>query len=416
MRILKLELKRILTTRTTWILLGIALILSVCMAYIPTTFYASEYTDENGNQVKLSGLKAFQYQKSQKAGLEGEVTPKKVRDALEAYQNCLNEYGVKDTYDLPEGVYGERIAPYTPLIHGLKEAFADPKTGMAPSLMEIDPEKAEDFYSKCDERIVTLMEAEQRDHPAAQEKAVSMYHKVEKPFTFYLAGSDSNRMDYQLLLSFMILLFCTVIAAPVFSSEYQTGADDILRCTKHGRGLLGMLKIVSAMCICGTAFALCSAVFIIVSNCLFGWEAVRTSIQMIFSTMNLADMNMGQLQTATALAGLLCVLASVSLTLFLSSRTKNMVMSIAVSLLFCFLPVIIYVAIPNDLGTWLNCIIPTGGLGMQSSFLYAMADFEFLNVGDFAVWTPYAYLFFEAVAVPVLIGLTIHSYSTHKIK
>ena len=93
-----------------------------------------------------------------------------------------------------------------------------------------------------------------------------------------------------------------------------------------------------------------------------------------------------------------------------------MVMSIAVSLLFCFLPVIIYVAMTNDIGTWLNCIITTGGLGMQSSFLYAMADFEFLNVGDFALWTPVAYLFFEAVAFPLLIGLTIHSYSTHTIK
>ena len=38
MRIFRLELKRVLKSRLTWILLALALILSVLLAYLPTTY------------------------------------------------------------------------------------------------------------------------------------------------------------------------------------------------------------------------------------------------------------------------------------------------------------------------------------------------------------------------------------------
>ena len=75
---------------------------------------------------------------------------------MEDYQTCLTKYGVENTYDLPEGVYEAEILPYAPLLHGVREAFADPDSGIAPSLMDIDPEKIEDFYSACEARLDSL--------------------------------------------------------------------------------------------------------------------------------------------------------------------------------------------------------------------------------------------------------------------
>lgn len=62
MRIFRLELKRILKSRLTWTLLALALILSVLLAWLPTTYCYSSYTDKSGNEVNLghfitSGLK-----------------------------------------------------------------------------------------------------------------------------------------------------------------------------------------------------------------------------------------------------------------------------------------------------------------------------------------------------------------------
>ena len=413
MRLMKLELKRVLKTRLTLILLTFSLVLSLVMAYIPTTFSYVSYLDDNGNTIKLLGLAAVQYLKTLQSDTAGEVTPQKVRQAVEDYQTCLTKYGVENTYDLPEGVYEAEILPYAPLLHGVREAFADPDSGIAPSLMDIDPEKIEDFYSACEARLDSLMKLEQRDHPRAQEAAKRLYNRVEMPYQLY-PGYNTDAMDYQLLLSFLIVLFCTVIAAPIFTSDYQTGADDIYRCTKYGRVKFAITKLLSALLICGTAFSLCAVVFLLVSNSLYGWECTKTSMQMLYSIVNLPNLNLGQLQWVCAGGYLLCLLATVSFTLFLSSRLRNVVASLSVSLVCCILPVILYVALPSEIGQWIYTILPAGGVALQTSFLYTLVDFAFWNIGNIAIWTPYVMLGAYCVEIPLFLCLAVHSYCTRK--
>lgn len=413
MRLMKLELKRVLKTRLTLILLTFSLVLSLVMAYIPTTFSYVSYLDDNGNTIKLLGLDAVQYLKTLQSDTAGEVTPQKVRQAVEDYQTCLTKYGVENTYDLPEGVYEAEILPYAPLLHGVREAFADPDSGIAPSLMDIDPEKIEDFYSACEARLDSLMKLEQRDHPRAQEAAKRLYNRVEMPYQLY-PGYNTDAMDYQLLLSFLIVLFCTVIAAPIFTSDYQTGADDIYRCTKYGRVKFAVTKLLSALLICGTAFSLCTVVFLLVSNSLYGWECTKTSIQMLYSIVNLSNLNLGQLQWICAGGYLLCMLATVSFTLFLSSRLRNVAASLAVALVCCILPVILYVALPSEIGQWIYTILPAGGVALQTSFLYTLVDFAFWNIGNLAIWTPYVMLGAYCVEIPLFLCLAVYSYCTRK--
>lgn len=414
MRLMKLELKRVLKTRLTLILLTFSLVLSLVMAYIPTTFSYVSYLDDNGNTIKLLGLDAVQYLKTLQSDTAGEVTPQKVRQAVEDYQTCLTKYGVENTYDLPEGVYEAEILPYAPLLHGVREAFADPDSGIAPSLMDIDPKKIEDFYSACEARLDSLMKLEQRDHPRAQEAAKRLYNRVEMPYQLY-PGYNTDAMDYQLLLSFLIVLFCTVIAAPIFTSDYQTGADDIYRCTKYGRVKFAITKLLSALLICGTAFSLCAVVFLLVSNSLYGWECTKTSIQMLYSIVNLPNLNLGQLQWVCAGGYLLCLLATVSFTLFLSSRLRNVVASLAVALVCCILPVILYAALPSEIGQWIYTILPAGGVALQTSFLYTLVDFTFWNIGNLAIWTPYVMLGAYCVEIPLFLCLAVYSYCTRKV-
>ena len=413
MRLMKLELKRVLKTRLSLILLTFSLVLSLVMAYIPTTFSYVSYLDDNGDTVKLLGLDAVQYLKTLQSDTAGEVTPQKVRQAVEDYQTCLTKYGVENTYDLPEGVYEAEILPYAPLLHGVREAFADPDSGIAPSLMDIDPEKIEDFYSACEARLDSLMKLEQRDHPRAQEAAKRLYSRVETPYQLY-PGYNTDAMDYQLLLSFLIVLFCTVIAAPIFTSDYQTGADDIYRCTKYGRVKFAVTKLLSALLICCTAFSICAALYLLVSNSLYGWKCTKTSIQMLYSIVNLSNLNLGQLQWVCAGGYLLSQLATVSFTLFLSSRLRNMVASLSVALVCCILPVILYVALPLEIGQWIYTILPAGGVALQTSFLYTLVDFAFWNIGNIAVWTPYVMLGAYCMEIPLFLCLAVHSYCTRK--
>ncbi len=414
MRLLKVELKRILKTRFTLILLFLALLLSFILAWLPITFSYNSYTGADGETVVLKGLASISYEKQLQADISGTVTPEKVRQAVENYQACLTKYGVDTSYDLPEGVYETEILPYAPLLHGIREAYANPDTGIAPSIMEIDPEKVDDYYNVCEERIASLMKQEQKNHPAAQRVAMDLYDKVKKPYLFF-PGYSTNGMDYQVLLAFLIMLFCTLITAPVFTSGYQTGADDIFRCTKFGKAKFAIIKTASVFLICTTAYSLCTAVYILVSDSLWGWECTKTSMQMLYSVINLPDMDIGQLQVYLAVSGLLSILAVVSLTLFLSSKFKNVAACLSTALLFCLLPIIIYMALPDEIGIWIYSILPAGGTGLQTSMLYAAAEFDFWNMGPAAIWLPHVMLCAYVIEIPLFAGLTVYSYSNYKV-
>lgn len=415
MRLLKVELKRILKTRLTLILLSLSLLLSLVMAWLPITFSYNSYIDSSGQTVELNGLKSIAYEKELQADITGSVTPEKVKKAVEAYQACLARYGVETSYDLPEGVYGAEILPYAPLLHGIREAFADPDTGVAPSIMDIAPEKVDNYYGVCGERIISLMKQEQKNHPAAQQVGIDLYGQVQKPYLFF-PGYSTDAMDYQVLLGLLIVLFCTVIAAPAFTSDYQTGADDIYRCTKYGKTKFAFVKIAAAFLVCGTTYTFSAAVYLLVSNSLWGWECTKTSMQMLYSIINLGNMNIGALQLFFAMAGLLSVLAVTSLTMFLSSKIENMTVCLSVSLLFCILPVIIYIALPEEIGIWIYSILPAAAFGLQANILYATADFNFWNIGPAAIWLPHVMIGAYVVEIPLFAGLAVYSYSKYRIR
>ncbi|WP_294730109.1 hypothetical protein [uncultured Faecalibaculum sp.] len=413
MRLFTLELKRILKKRISQILMGLAILCSLVLAWLPSSYCYSTGMDAAGQEVMLTGLESVQYEKARQAAASGLVTPEKVKAAVETYQACLQKYDVTESWDLPPGVYEQEIMPVAPLLHGVKEAFANPKTGMAPSIMEIDPEKLDDWYSLCNERIVSLMTMEQPESPAAQEQAVKMYESVKKPFRVH-PGMNTASLDYQNMLGFLILLFCVVMAAPAFASGYQNGADDILRCTRHGRGKIAAVRIMAALCVSGIGFLLCAGVYIIATNAFFGWECVQTSVQMMYSIVALPGWRVGQLQLFFAGAATLSVLASVSLTLFVSARCQTSLSALAVSLLLCLLPTVAAMTMPGEISTWLGVLLPAGGTGIQASFLYAATDFQFLSLGPLAVWTPWAMVAAWLVEIPLFALLTVRVYCSHQ--
>ncbi len=414
MRLLKLELKRVLKTRLTAILLILALLLSAALAWIPTTFPHTEYFDENGDLVEVFNMDALRYIQEVEAPLAGPVTTEKVKEALVRYQTVLQKYGVEQTYDLPDGVYGTEIMPYSALLHGIREAFADPDTNVAPSLMDIDPEQIDDFYRILDQRNKDAMAFHQSDSTAAQKAGIEKFSQVTNPYEFYPSYSG-DAMDFLVMLNFLFMFICAVIVAPVFTSDYETGADDILRCTKCGKGKFAMTKITAALIICGTTMALCAVIFILVSDSLFGWESTKTSMQILYSITGLLDMNVLELQLFTAATGLLAILATVNLLLFLSSKCRKTIVAVTGSLVVCIAPMFLYMALPSGIREWFYFLIPSSGAGLQTSILYEALNYFYITVGNFAMWLPHVMIAVCIIEIPLFIGLTVYSYKNHKV-
>ena len=413
MRLLGLELKRILKSQRTQILLAVALLLSAAMAYLPIAFEGINRPNEDGTVTELNGMAAIAYKQNLYESACGEVTPERIRDALETYQSCVREYGPIEEEGFPLSVSIEKIVPIRPLLKSLTEVFADPLTGIGADLMDINPDDIDgSFYERAAGHLSDVMHNEQREHETAQQKALEKYTALDTPFYLH-SGISKDAFDY---IEFFILFLAIVrvaIAAPTFAGEYQTGGDSILRTTKYGRTRLAVIKILAVQVLFVVTFLVGIAVHLLILNTAFGTECLKTSFQMLYSIISLPNVNLAQLQIILAAAGLLSVLASVSCTLFLSAKCKDTLTVLLLSIAVLFTPLFAYAAMGG--ATWLATILPSAGLGMQNNFLYQLANFNYLHIGGMSFWTPYVILISAGMEVFVFLLLALRSYCKHQV-
>ncbi|MDE7286585.1 MAG: ABC transporter permease subunit, partial [Lachnospiraceae bacterium] len=341
MRLLGLEMKRILRTKITWLLLGGTFFLSVLMAYLPVTFEGAVIKDANGNESEITGMQAVKYFQ-EKNELFGEVTGEKLKQAATVYQEVYEAYDSDYGNGIPAEVFYARLVEYRPFIQGIKEVFADAETGIAPGVRDLDLNKIDNYYEMLPKRLASIMDMEQKDYPSAKEAAFRKFEKVNRPYQYYY-GASHNSMDYETLFIFLMTIFGVIITATVFSSDYQTKADDILRCTKHGRMKIAGVKVLASFLITGSAYLICGTVWIVLTNTLFGWEGTKTSMQIIFSVTSLPAFTIGWLQWVNLLGGFILFLSTIGFTLLISASAKDNVSAVALGLLGVLLPTIVYV-------------------------------------------------------------------------
>ena len=411
MRLFRLEVKRIMKSRRTLALLAVALLMSVVMAYLPVSFESINRPGENGEVIELDGLPAIRFKKDYYEKTAGDITPGKLAEALRTYQSYVQEYGTLG--DVPLDIYIENIMAIRPMLKGLTEAFADPKTGIGADLMDIDPDEVEQyFYEKCVSHLEDIMNLEQKEYGAARQFAANKYANVDQPFYLYY-GMSRDAFDYTTLYILVLSILCVAIAAPVFANEYQTGSDSILRCTKYGRMKLAVTRILAACCIFIVIFVLGMSLHLLILNLAFGTDCLKTSFQMLFSVINLPNINLGQLQIVLVFAGLLSVLATISCTLFVSARCRDSLTVLLISIVVLFLPIFAYSAFAG--ASWISTVLPSAGIGLQNNFLYQLYNFNFLHIGEASFWTPYVILISAAVEIPVFLFLAVRSYCKHQV-
>lgn len=410
MRLFWVEIKRILKTKTTWILLSVALVLSIITAYVPVTFQEVLLKDENGKETRLTGLDAVHYYQQWNDTLYGEVTEDKVIEAIKTYQEVYRDYNSEYGENIPEEVFYQKLKPFTPYRKGASEILADRTTGISPMTMEMDIQQLNGYYDQMEDRLLSIIGMENPGHPAAQTSALLKFSKVHRPYTYYY-GASNDSFDYQIILILLITLLCVILTAPVFSSDYQTGADDINRCSKYGGIKLAVARIFAALVISVAAFALCVALWVLLINLFFGRQGMETSIQMLYSITALVPWNVGQLQWYNMLYSLLFFVSTIAFTLFLSATMKSNITALSMALVSAILPMIIYLAIPEYIGKWVQCFLASGGIGLGNSILYSLIDYVYLHIGSISIWNVDMMLIVTAVEIPLFLLLAAISYT-----
>ena len=396
MRLYYLEMKRLIRTKSVWILMIAMVVLAAVMAYVPVTFIRAYKTDA-GNVQAVTGVQAVKISKETRKDMEGEVTEEKIRQAIRVLNEMYQEYGSSFMEEVSADVYAEKIYPIMPVLNVIEQVLVpDGKNLYNMETFDVKEEDAATIYEKYREEIQGLSQ-----NPELVKEMQKISGSVKTPFT-YESGMTLETVDYYTIYLFLVMFAFIVIASPVYAAEYQTGADDVIRCTKNGRVRIAVTLAVAT-------FVASSLTFVAVLYILYGGSGFGTSIQMgyVFYLPTLTIGSMLKLQIA---GGVLFTLATVSFVLFLSSKCKNVQTALISAFGIAILPMILNMAGNNNVLNIMRCILPTGGFGLINGLQSELMARNFALVAGHYIWLPYILLVAAAVAVPVFVGLTIVSY------
>lgn len=413
MRLLKVELKRIIKSRRDVILMIAGICLSALLAVIPILFVSADVYDGNGTVQELNGISAIRYWREITASSDGEVTPDKLKAALATYQECIKKYGNPDGENFPRDVYIEKISPINDLLRLLPVTYSDFVDGnlIPRGLTDIDLDKLDSFYEACDTRLENVIKVD-REPESTKQKAVSLYSKVDRPFKLY-AGYTRDAFDYLCFSIMFLVIIGTVFSAPLFSENYESGADHILRCTKCGRGKLARTKVIANMLPSISIYVVGITIHLLISDLSFGTITLKTSVQALYDTISLPNLNLFQLQIVLAVGGLLTLISVNAFTYFLSAKLERVAGTICISLLAAVAPLFISAAAGTN---WVSSILPAGGIGLTNNLLMQLVDFRFLHLGSYSFWTPQVTMLFTIIWVPIFLILAVRAYCRHRIK
>ena len=403
MRLYYLEMKRLIRTKSVWILMIAMVVLAAVMAYVPVTFIGAYKTD-GGNVQAVTGVQAVKISKETRKDMEGEVTEEKIRQAIRVLNEMYQEYGSSFMEEVPADVYAEKIYPIMPVLNVIEQVLApDGKNLYNMEAFDVKEEDAATIYEKYREEIQGLSQ-----NPELVKEMQKISGSVKTPFT-YESGMTLETVDYYTIYLFLVMFAFIVIASPVYAAEYQTGADDVIRCTKNGRVRIAVTKILVTFTLAVATFVASSLTFVAVLYILYGGSGFGTSIQMGY-VFYLPALTIGSMLKLQIAGGVLFTLATVSFVLFLSSKCKNVQTALISAFGIAILPMILNMAGNNNVLNIMRCILPTGGFGLINGLQSELMARNFALVAGHYIWLPYILLVAAAVAVPVFVGLTIVSY------
>lgn len=234
---LRQELKRVFKSRPALALSAAVLVLSVLMAASTirsvTAYPAPGETLPDGAPY-LTGLEAIEYERQRSAPYEGWLTQERI-----------------DRF-LAEGA--------EPVISALRRTQG---------------KDLADYYSARKAYIERTVASRYGEDAAAA--ALALDESAAEPFFYEYGFGDSDALIDLELVQFAVALVCAATASMTFVRDYSTGAGDILRCARHGRGRLAHAKTLGAFIFGSALYFICCGVFTVIVLAAFGTDASARS-------------------------------------------------------------------------------------------------------------------------------------------
>ena len=332
------ELKKIIKRR---IAINTLTVLTLVVIYlnIEGTFNTSySWSDKEGNIITMNGFEWLADQKEKTRELNGQVIDDELLDKVkEAYKNVyrteyhgeagsgyrsttIAELGDEEsTEEIEAEVRNQEL--YNPIY-----AYIRKLTGFYDAVHMI---REETLYES---RQYNLLEQEWALMYLTE--AEKMYwtereNKVSKPFTYGYAKGWDEMLDSFMYANMMLVLAIVICLSNVFSDEHLKRTDQLILCSRHGKGRLFYAKTAASI----TFGAVCSVfmflIFLVSALIVYGAEGSDIVIQICRPVCS-RSLTMGQ--AVFLMGGIYIVLGIVYsiLTIFLSEAVKSAIAVIGI--------------------------------------------------------------------------------------
>ena len=322
------------------VLMMVMLIVVPCL-----TISEKNWINEDGSEIK--GMVAIRAKRDALKDSSCDLTAERLQSVIINYQNA---YADPANFMQADGTTGSWInnAAYAKFIQSDSEIKYLIDAAFTPegesydyyAMGSMDPADAVNFYEN---RMGKVEEYLNMDYSygnyseADKEYFIAQNEKITTPFHYEYNTGWNKLLSISYVSLMVIALVVCITLAPIFSSEYQTGADAILLSTRYGRSKLITAKIVSSFLLTGVIYV--SGVFILTIETflIYGSGGATCSLQVI-NFLAPSNVNLLQAYLYVLFTGYFMCLFMQGITLLLSAKMSSPFPVIICTMVFFIVP------------------------------------------------------------------------------
>ena len=245
----------------------------------------------------ISQYEAMELDKAVILSNRGYITPELISKAILSNREMIsnrdnyfvNEYGSH----LKEDAYIRYILPYEPVIELINTVYAEDLDWLSMDALSLEymkddkavdslePEQAEYFDYALKNFARTMVMREEGLSTAEMEKNLELIEQLETPlYSDYYGGYEAYvRSSKSLAITALFLIL--LLLSPLFSNEYEEKTDQIILCTRNGKGSLCRAKLFVSLVISVLGAALVMGLSWLGFLMLYGFQGGRVNIQVV---------------------------------------------------------------------------------------------------------------------------------------
>lgn len=324
-----------------------AIVLMMVMLVIVPCLTISEnnWIDEDGSEI--TGMEAIRAKRDALDNSSCDITTEKIQSVIANYQSAYADPNsfVKEDGTMGAWINNEAYAKYiqsdSEIKYLIDMAFT-PAGGTYDyyAMGNLTPEDAENFYEN---RMGKVEEYLNMDYSYGnysetdKEYFIAQNEKITTPFHYEYNTGWNKLLGISYVSLMIIALVVCITLAPIFSSEYQTGADAILLSTKYGRSKLIIAKIVSSFLLTSMIYVLGMFILTVITFLIYGSGGATCSLQ-VLNFLAPANVNLLQTYLYVLLTGYFMCLFMQGITLLLSAKMSSPFPVIICTMVFFFVP------------------------------------------------------------------------------